>query len=106
MAEKRGLATWKPQELGEAPRPLGDSGGGAGLRTGTEASSALQMGSSNVVAARGASTVGARGSAVGWGAGVENRRISWIRAVLGGPEEVGPGVWGASSKQNIAVLSW
>lgn len=76
MAENRGLATWKPQELGEAGSPLGDSGGGAGLRTGAEASSALQMGSSNVVAARGASTVVAKGSAVGWGTGVENLRIS------------------------------
>ena len=73
---------------------------------GAEASSVLQMGSSNVVAALGASTVGARGSAVGWGAGVENRRISWTLAVLGGPEEVGPGVGGTSSKQNMAVLSW
>lgn len=89
-----------------APRLLGDSGGRTGLGTEAEASSALQMGSSSVVAARGASTVGARGSAVGWGAGVENLRISWTRAVLGGPEEVGPEVGGTSSKQNMAVLSW
>lgn len=76
-----------------------------GLATGAAASSALQMGSSRVVAARGGSTVGASGSAVGWGAGVENLRISWTRAVLGCPEVV-PGVGGTSSKQNMAVLSW
>lgn len=73
--------------------------------TGGEASSALQIGSSNVVAALGTRTVGTKGPAVGWGAGVENLRISWTRAVLGGPE-MGPGVEGTSSKQNIAVLSW
>lgn len=77
----------------------------SGLGTGDEANSALQMGSSKVVAALGASTVGAKGSAVGWGAGVENLRISWTRAVLGGPE-VEAGVEGPSSKQNMAVLSW
>ena len=41
---------------------------------GAEASSVLQMGSSNVVAALGASTVGVRGSAVGWALELKIRR--------------------------------
>lgn len=49
-----------------------------------DAISVLHTGSSNVVAERGASTVGARLLEAGMGAGVEKRRISWVLAVFTG----------------------
>lgn len=93
-AENLGLATWNPEDeasLGKAPWPTWLRSGklwygfedwlkvawkGAGVEGAEEVVSVLHTGSSNVVADRGASTVGARLPEVGMGAGVENRRIS------------------------------